>query len=138
MADLSRVGKWGDGGAEYSNVLFGTSLLVDRKPLGQRRVAGDDATGKLAVPNPLYTGRGVVDAHTQFEPGSSVLLDYPGQREHFRHWQQVRRGYDTKVQFTQQYRIRTPIALPSIIPVHVPGVTTEAMPPAHLPAHRRY
>ena len=105
----------GDGPDQYSNLLTISSLLVNRKPLGQQNVAGDDATGRLAVPNPMYTGRGT---NLEQMPGSALHTERAW-RNHFRWNQHQRRGYDTHVFFTQQYQRDTPIALPNTLPIHI-------------------
>lgn len=112
---VGRLGMVGEGPRDFSNVLIYTSLLVNRKPLGQREVAGDDSTARFGVPNPLYTGRGTVLAHANLAP----LHDNAKWRNHYRWNQWQRQMFDTNILLTQQLRTNTPIALPNLIPTTI-------------------
>jgi hypothetical protein len=105
----------GDGPRDFSNLGIISSLLVNTKPLGQRNVAGDDSTGHLAFPNPLYTGRGSNLAHV----GEGEIHDTAAWRNHFRWQQEQLLGHDTHVMITNQYKTWTPIALPNLIPTNI-------------------
>ena len=98
-------------GLQWNDQLVITNFFVNRKPLGQALVAGDDAPARLGVPNPRYTGKGTVIAHEPFS-----IHDEAAVKAHYRWWQKQVQGYDTDPRITQEYHTRTPVPLPNLIP----------------------
>lgn len=99
----------GDGPRDFSNLGLVSSFMINQKPLGQRKVAGDDTTGALVgFPNPLWA-RGI---NTDFHNNAAY-------RNHFRALQEQLLWWDTNILLTNQLKTRTPFPSPNIIPVNI-------------------
>lgn len=107
----------GDGPEQFSQTGLLSSIMINQKPLGQRNVAGDDSTGRLGFPNPLYTGHGTVFPYAL--SGGSEMHDSIAWRNHFRKQQSDVLGWDTNVLMTQQLQTRTPLPSTEVLPVFI-------------------
>lgn len=114
-----RIGQQGHGPDGYSDIGIVSSMVINTKPLGQRRVAGDDSTGRLGVPHPTFTGRGTNSAHV---PGFDITLDAGWQNALLERKRSLALHDQSDVAhllFTQQYRTTTPIPLTNQVPLHL-------------------
>lgn len=103
----------GDGEQYFTNDLIGTNNVIDLGAPGHKLYEGDTSTGKLAVPNPYFTGRGTHAAHYWGDGGYQAD---PGYRNYARILQKQLATYNYDPRLTAQYERRTAVPLPNLLP----------------------
>lgn len=118
LYDQLKIGKPGHGPLYYNPIAYGTSLVVNQKAPGRRKIAGNDTTGSMGVPNPLFVGNKTRGA---LMPHSFMFGNQYQQRQHllFQLLSSQDRNSAAHSLFTAQHHRWTPLPLTNAIELRV-------------------